>query len=133
KAHCYKILKAASVLDAGKVINPLAAKSVTMGGMSMGLSLASREAFLYDEKGIILNANLRDYKLIGSGEEPDFLVEFLETPELDGPFGARGIGEHGLIGMPAALINSLSSAAQIDLNKLPLTPEQIWQTKEGSG
>lgn len=131
KAHCYKILKAASVLDAGKVINPLAAKSVTMGGMSMGLSLASREAFLYDEKGIILNANLRDYKLIGSGEEPDFLVEFLETPELDGPFGARGIGEHGLIGMPAALINSLSSAAQIDLNKLPLTPEQIWQTKEG--
>lgn len=129
KEYTYKILKAASVIDAGKVINPMAAKGVTMGGMSMGLSLASREAFQYDESGIILNANLRDYILIGSGEEPEFLVDFLETPESDGPFGGRGIGEHGLIGMPAALINSLSSAAQVDLCELPLTPEQIWKAK----
>jgi CO/xanthine dehydrogenase Mo-binding subunit len=103
KEYTYKILKAASVIDAGKVINPMTAKGVTAGGMSMGLSLASREAFLYDENGVIVNANLRDYTLISSGEEPEFLVEFIETPEIDGPFGARGIGEHGLIGIPAAL------------------------------
>lgn len=131
KEYTYKVLRAASVIDAGKVINPMAAKGVTMGGISMGLSLAGREAFLYDEQGVVLNANLRDYKLISSGEEPEFLVEFIETPETDGPFGARGIGEHGLVGIPAALINSLSAAAQVDLRKLPLTPEQIWKAKTG--
>lgn len=131
KDYTYKIVKAASVIDVGKVLNPKAAKSVTMGGMSMGLSLASREAFLYDDNGVILNANLRDYRPIRSSEEPEFLVEFLETPQIDGPYGARGLGEHGLIGMPAALINSLSSAAQVDLGELPLTPEQIWKTKTG--
>jgi CO/xanthine dehydrogenase Mo-binding subunit len=131
KEYTYRILKAASVIDAGKVINPMTAKGVTMGGMSMGLSLASRESFLYNENGIVLNADLRNYRPIRSSEEPEFLVEFIETPEIDGPFGARGFGEHGLIGMPGALINSLSSAAQIDFNKLPLTPELIWKAKTG--
>lgn len=129
KEYTYRILKAASVIDAGKVINPATAKGVTMGGMSMGLSLASREAFLYDKNGIVLNANLRNYRPIRLGEEPEFLVEFIETPEMDGPYGARGLGEHGLIGMPGALINSLSLAAQVDLFKLPLTPELIWNAK----
>mgnify|MGYP000845309417 FL=1 len=131
KEYTYKIIKAATVVDAGKVINPLTARSVITGGMCMGLSLASREAFLYDRQGVVLNANLRNYQLMRMGEEPEYLVEFVETPELDGPYGARGIGEHGLIGMPAALINSLSSAADTDLNQLPLTPELIWRLKMG--
>ncbi len=131
REYTYGIVKAASVIDAGKVINPATAKGVTMGGMSMGLSLASREAFLYNENGVVLNNNLRTYKPIRSSEEPEFLVEFVETPEIDGPYGARGFGEHGLIGMPGALINSLSSAAQADLNKLPLIPELIWKAKTG--
>jgi CO/xanthine dehydrogenase Mo-binding subunit len=58
-------------------------------------------------------------------------VDFVETPHLEGPYGARGIGEHGVIGMPAALANSLSRAAEIPLNQLPLIPELIWKTKEG--
>ncbi len=132
KENTYKILRAASVIDAGKLINPMAAKSVTMGGMAMGLGLATRESFIYDDKGIILNPNLRSYKVMRMGQEPEYLVGFAETPERDGPFGARGLGEHGLIGMPAALINCLSTASGIDLNKLPLTPEAIWMAKEGT-
>ncbi len=131
KEYTYRIIRAASVIDAGKIINPMAAKGVTMGGMSMGLSLASREGFLYNEKGVVLNPNLRTYKSMRFGQNPEYLVEFVETPEIDGPYGGRGLGEHGLIGMPGALINSLSSAAQADLNKLPLTPELIWRTKTG--
>lgn len=59
-------------------------------------------------------------------------MDFVETPHIDGPYGGRGIGEHGLIGMPAALANSLSLAAGVDLNQLPLTPELIWQEKRRS-
>lgn len=131
KDFSYKITKAASVIDAGTIINPSTAKSVTMGGISMGLSLASREAFLFDEKGIIQNPNLRTYKPIRFAQEPEYVVEFVETPELDGPYGARGLGEHGFIGIPAALLNCLSTATNSDLNQFPLTPEIIWKTVTG--
>jgi len=68
------------------------------------------------------------------GEQPvEYLVDFIETPFAEGPYGARGIGEHGIIGMAAALANGLSEAAQVELNELPLIPELIWKTKKESG
>jgi CO/xanthine dehydrogenase Mo-binding subunit len=125
----YKILKAASVFDAGKVINEGTARGQIMGGMNMGLSFASREAFLYNEVGMVLNPQLRTYKLIRFGENPHYLVDFVETPYMEGPYGARGIGEYGTIGMAPALANALSVAAGVELNQLPLTPELIWRYK----
>ncbi|WP_442603984.1 xanthine dehydrogenase family protein molybdopterin-binding subunit [Paenibacillus sp. KN14-4R] len=126
--YTYKIVKAATVIDAGKVINPEFARSQITGAMSMGLSYASREAFQFDDRGAILNPQLRTYKLIRYGEQPEYCIEFVETPHLEAPYGLRGIGEHGLIGMPAALANSLTIAAGVELNHLPLTPEMIWRT-----
>lgn len=126
--YSYTILKAASVMDVGKVINPMMAKGVAMSGMAMGLSTASREAFEYDNTGVVTNPNLRTYKLMRYGEHPEYLVEFVETPDLDGPFGARGFGEHGVVGIPGALMNSLCTAAGTELDRLPLTPELIWKT-----
>jgi CO/xanthine dehydrogenase Mo-binding subunit len=130
--YSYKIVKAASVIDAGKVINPEFARGQITGGMSMGLSLASREAFLFNTRGAIINQQFRTYKLIRYGEQPEYLIDFVETPHLEAPFGLRGIGEHGLIGMPAALANSLSIATGAALNQLPLTPEMIWRTVHDS-
>lgn len=126
--YTYKIVKAATVIDAGRVINPELARGQITGAMSIGLSLASREAFLFDDQGAIINPQFRTYKLIRYGEQPAYFVEFVETPHLEAPYGLRGIGEHGLIGMPAALANSLAAAAGIELNHLPLTPETIWRT-----
>jgi CO/xanthine dehydrogenase Mo-binding subunit len=126
--YTYKLIKAVSVIDAGKVLNASAAKEQIKGGMSMGLSFASMEAFLFTDKGIIRNTTLRTYKVIHFGENPEYLVDFIETPNIDGPYGARGIGEYGVIGIPAALANSLSVAAKVQLNQLPLIPELIWKT-----
>ncbi|MFC4767817.1 xanthine dehydrogenase family protein molybdopterin-binding subunit [Effusibacillus consociatus] len=131
KEYTYKILKAVSVIDAGKVLNPKLAEGQIMGGMSMGLSFASRESFLFDDLGRVQNTQFRSYKVIHYGQNPEYLVDFVETPHVDAPYGARGIGEHGVIGMPAALANSLSIAAQADLNQLPLIPEYIWRKKKG--
>ncbi|MDR0269945.1 xanthine dehydrogenase family protein molybdopterin-binding subunit [Paenibacillus sp.] len=124
----YRIVKAVTVIDAGKVINPTFARGQITGGMSMGLSLASREAFLFNDRGTVLNTQFRTYKLIRYGEQPAYFVDFVETPHLEAPYGLRGIGEHGIIGMPAALASALSSAAGIELYELPLTPERIWRT-----
>lgn len=131
REYTYRILKAASVIDAGKVINAMAAKGQVMGGMNMGLSFASKEGFVFNDKGIIENPSLRLYKVIYYGEQPKYLVDFVESPQMEGPYGARGIGEYGVIGMPGALANSLSTAAQVPLNQLPLIPELIWRAKKG--
>ncbi|TVY02196.1 xanthine dehydrogenase family protein molybdopterin-binding subunit [Cohnella terricola] len=130
--YSYRIVKAATVMDAGKVINPEMARSQITGAMSMGLGLASREAFLFDPNGAVLDLQFRTYKLMRYGEQPEYSVEFVETPHLEAPYGLRGIGEHGLIGMPAALANGLSAATGASLNRLPLTPESIWRTVHDS-
>lgn len=126
----YNILKAVTVLDAGKVLNPKTAEGVVKGGMSMGLSFATREYFDFDLQGKVLNHNLRTYKIMRFGENPQYIVNFIETPQIDAPYGARAFGEHGIIGMPAALGNSLAAASDTDLNKLPLSPETIWKTRK---
>ncbi|HET7558335.1 MAG TPA: molybdopterin cofactor-binding domain-containing protein, partial [Limnochordia bacterium] len=128
RTHHYRLLRAVSVIDAGRVVNPMGARGVVMGGMCMGLGYGSRECLLFDEQGRTLNDQLRVYKMMRYGEQPEYTVEFVETPQQDSPFGARGIGEHGVIGMPAALANALSAAAGCDLHVLPLTPERIWRT-----
>lgn len=131
RQYTYRLLKAATVIDAGKVLNPKTSKGIIMGGMCMGLGLGTDEEFLYDRNGIIQNTSFRTYKMLRYGENPEYLIEFVETPQIDTPFGARGISEHGIIGMPAALANALSLAAEADITQIPITPEQIWKKKTG--
>lgn len=128
----YRLIKAASVVDAGKVMNEKAAIGQVMGAMSMGLAFAGRETFYFDELGRVLNPQLRTYRPLRYGENPEYLVGFVETPQLDSAYGARGLGEHGLLGMPGALGNALSLAAGVSLNNLPLIPELIWKAKEAN-
>jgi CO/xanthine dehydrogenase Mo-binding subunit len=131
KKYTYRLLKAATVIDVGKVINPKTARGLIMGGMSMGLGLATREEFLYNDAGILENTSLRTYKPIHYGQNPKYIVDFIETPQIDAPFGARGMGEHGILGISAAFANAISLAAQSDFDKLPISPELIWKTKTG--
>lgn len=129
--YSYRLLKAATVIDVGKAINPKTAAGVIMGGMSMGLGLATREEFLYSDDGVLENTSLRTYKLIRYGENPEYIVEFIETPQIDAPFGARGMGEHGILGIPAAFANAISAATNADFDTIPISPETIWKTKTG--
>ncbi len=131
KNYSYRLLKAATVIDLGKAINPKAAKGVIMGGMSMGIGLATREEFLYNKNAILENTSLRTYKLLRFGENPEYTVDFIETPDIDAPFGMRGIAEHGILGIPSAFANALSLAAEADFDNLPISPELIWKTKTG--
>jgi CO/xanthine dehydrogenase Mo-binding subunit len=127
----YQILRAATVVDAGRVINQQNARSIVTGGMCMGLSWGSREELVFDQQGAAQNAQLRTYKLMRYAEQPEYLVQFVETPQLDAPYGQRGLGELGLLGMPAALASALSAAIGVQMNKLPLTPEAVWLASTG--
>ncbi len=133
KTCTYRIIAASTVMDVGKVINPEAMRAMVAGGMAMGISTASREVFSFDAQGIPQRPNLRTYKLLHIGQEPDYRVGFVETPENGAPYGVRSYSEHGIIGMPAALGNALSAAFGVELVSLPLTPERIWQmTRESN-
>lgn len=131
KTYSYRILSASTVLDVGKVINPELMRAMAAGGASMGISLASREACSYNERGVPAAPNLRSYKLLHIGQEPDYRVDFVTTPEEDSPYGVRSYSEHGIIGIPAALGNALSAAFGKEILSLPLTPERIWKAVKG--
>ncbi|MET3574488.1 CO/xanthine dehydrogenase Mo-binding subunit [Bhargavaea ullalensis] len=132
--YSYRVLKALTVLDGGTIINPRMAEQQMRGGMYLGLSFASTESFRFDAEGIVLNPSLRDYQMLRFGEEPaEYMVDFVQTPSAAGPYGARGIGEYGVIGMAPALANALSAATGAELDELPLTPETVWRAAgEGS-
>lgn len=131
KIHTYRLLRAITVVDVGKVINPKMAEGVIMSGMSMGFGLATREEFIYNENAILQGTSIRTYKLMHFGEQPKYIVDFIETPQLDGPFGARAIGEHGILGIPAAFTHAIQLATDKGFNKIPISPELIWRTVTG--
>lgn len=130
RTYTYRIISASTVMDVGRVINPEHMRSMVAGGMAMGVSLASREAFTYDKKGIPQAPNLRTYKLLHIGQEPDYRVGFVETPEEGSPYGVRSYSEHGVIGIAAALGNALSAAFDTEILTQPITPEKIWRLKK---
>ncbi len=132
--YSYEVTKAASTMDVGNVINPDLARGQVSGAMAMGLSFARNEGFVFNSLEQVENNVLRDYKILRYGEHPEYFVDFVETPQGDGPFGARGLGEQGVIGMPGALSNAVSKAAGVEINELPLIPELIYKNvkdKEG--
>lgn len=130
QVYTYKLIQAVTVADAGKILNRKGAETQIIGAMSMGLSFATRETFHYDAYGRVLNNQFRSYKVMHYGQQPKYIAEFVEVAHDQTAFGSRGLGEHGIIGMPAALANALSNAAVLSLRQLPLTPELIWKVKQ---
>ena len=130
-AFSYRILTASTVIDVGCAINPEAIRGMIAGGMTMGLSLASKEGVSYDEQGVPCAPNLRTYKVLHIGQEPECRVDFVETPDENAPYGLRSYSEHGIIGIPAALGNALCTAFGVELDQLPIRPETIWRACKG--
>jgi CO/xanthine dehydrogenase Mo-binding subunit len=129
----FRILKAACCMDVGRLIHPQLARAQAVGAMMMGIGFASGEGFDFDSRQRLLNGSLRDYKLPRYGDHPEYFVDFLTTPQLDGPYGLRGLGEQGILGMPAALAGALSKAAGRPLTRLPLRAESVWRLLQPGG
>ncbi|MGC9357216.1 MAG: xanthine dehydrogenase family protein molybdopterin-binding subunit [Anaerolineae bacterium] len=128
----FRVLKAVCAMDVGKVINPDLARGQIVGAMAMALGGATTEGFIFDSRERVRNAALRDFKLLRIDDAPEYDVTFVETPQGDGPFGARGLGEQGVLGIYGALSNALSRAVGRPLNHLPLTPERVWRTLQAT-
>jgi CO/xanthine dehydrogenase Mo-binding subunit len=128
----YRLLRAITVIDAGRVINPATATGQVVGAMNIGLGIATREYKHYGGNGILQNSSLRTYKVLHYAEDPEYTVHFLETPNPAAPYGLRGIAEHGVLGMAPALANALSLASGVEFDSLPITFETLWQKTVGA-
>jgi len=120
-----KILHMVAVHDVGKVLNPPAIKGQIYGALAQGVGYALYEK-LQSDKGRILNPNFRDYK-IPRVQEMDFPIdlEFIETNDRFGPFGAKGVAEPGLVPTAPAIANAIYDAVGVRIRDLPITPEKI--------
>jgi CO/xanthine dehydrogenase Mo-binding subunit len=119
-----EVKKIVAVHDAGRILNPVGAEGQVEGGivMSLGYSLFEK---LELEEGMVMNPSFADYKLATSFEVPEIEVYFVGKPDPAGPFGAKGLGEHGCIPTAAAISNAVSDALGIRLYELPITPEKV--------
>ena len=132
--------------DCGTVINPALVKGQIMGGIAQGLGEALMEKIVYDENGQLLSGSLMDYAVPHADDMPEIEIHQMQTPSPANLLGARGVGEAGTIGAPAAVMNAVLDALAplgIDHADMPATSEVIWQalqdakdryvTGEGSG
>ncbi len=121
-----KILKAALAVDAGKAINPALVKGQIVGGIVQGLATALYEDIRYGADGRLLNPNFTDYKIPTALDCPGEIVPIiLETPQPDGPFGARGVGEHTMVACAPMAADAIADAVGVRLKTMPLTAEKI--------
>jgi len=121
-----QVLKVASAHDVGRALNPPAAEGQIHGGIHMGLGYALSEELLIQE-GRVVNPQFLEYALLPASEMPEIVVELIETVDEAGPFGAKGLGEAGVIPVAAAVANAVKDAVGVRLTELPMTPERVFR------
>ncbi len=123
-----KLLKHWCVEDCGTVINPMLVDEQIRGGIVQGIGAALWEHCLYDDNGQLLNGNLADYLVPMAGELPDIVVAHVSTPTRTSELGAKGVGEAGTSGAPAAVMNAINDALAplgARVAAQPCTPERV--------
>ena len=124
------------VEDAGRIINPLIADGQVHGGVAQGIGNALFEEIVYDRTGNILTATLADYTPPTAREVPELELHHIETPTEASVTGAKGLGEGGAIGAPAAILNAINDALGpfgVSIDEMPATPQRIRAALRASG
>ncbi len=122
-----RVARLCGVYDVGRVMNPRTARSQLLGGMTMGLGTTLMEATHFDARtGRPVVRDLAAYHVPTQADTPEMSVEFLDRPDPHmGELGARGLGEIGCVGTPAAITNAVFHATGRRLRELPLTPDKL--------
>lgn len=124
-----KVKKIVEAVDCGKAINPDLVKGQITGGILQGISTVLYEEMKFDHRAKMLNPNFTDYKIPTSLDLPDEVVPIIiEVPEPDGPYGARGMGEHTMIPVAPMIANAIEDALGIRIKSMPITSEKICLT-----
>jgi len=120
KLGTVKLLKITAAHDVGKAINPLLVEGQIEGGIAQGIGMALMEEYIPGR-----TENLHDYLIPTIGDVPPIETILVEVPDPEGPFGAKGLGEHVLIPTAPAILNAIRHATGVLITKVPATPTRI--------
>ncbi|XJO02555.1 xanthine dehydrogenase family protein molybdopterin-binding subunit [Aminobacter sp. UC22_36] len=122
-----RLIKITAAHDVGKAINPLLAEGQIEGGIAQGIGMALMEEYIPGR-----TENLHDYLIPTIGDVPPIETILIEVPDPEGPFGAKGLGEHVLIPTAPAILNAIRHATGVLVTKVPATPSRILAAIEGA-
>jgi xanthine dehydrogenase YagR molybdenum-binding subunit len=122
-----RVSRVVTVIDAGRILNPLAGRNQIEGAVVMGIGMALLEHTSYDpQNGAPINSNLADYVVAVNADAPPIEVHFLDFPDKEiNELGARGIGEIGLAGIAAAITAAVHHATGVRVRELPIKIEHL--------
>jgi carbon-monoxide dehydrogenase large subunit len=121
-----EVLRGAAAFDVGRAINPELVKAQMEGGFVQGISSALFESLKLKE-GVPQNPSFVDYRIATSADIPlQFDAIIVEEPQDDGPWGARGIGEHAMVPTIPAIANAIYDAVGVRLEGPPFTSERVF-------
>jgi len=122
-----RVPRATGVFAAGRIINPVTARSQFIGGMTMGLSMALHENSVLDPRfGHVVNHDFAEYHIATNADTPAIDVHWLDEhdPHVN-PMGTKGIGEIGIVGTAAAVANAVYNATGVRVRDYPVTLDKI--------
>lgn len=126
-----RILRYTAFQDVGRAVNPTLVEGQMQGGAAQGIGWALTEEYIFDEKGVLRNPSLLDYRIPVALDLPLIDCEIVEVPASDGPFGVRGVGEAPIVPPAGALANAIYRATGVRFYRLPMSPERIfWALQE---
>src|SRR3989441_1492701 len=122
-----RVSRVVTVIDAGRILNPLAGRNQIEGAVTMGIGMSLFEETSYDPRtGAPINSNLADYIVASNADVPSLEVHFVEYPDTElNELGARGIGEIGLAGMAACAASAVYHATGVRVRELPIKIETL--------
>ncbi|TPK72767.1 aldehyde oxidase [Mesorhizobium sp. B2-4-18] len=115
-----RLIRIIAAHDVGKAINPLLVEGQIEGGIAQGIGMALMEEYIPGR-----TENLHDYLIPTIGDVPPIETILVEVPDPEGPFGAKGLGEHVLIPTAPAILNAIRHATGVLVTKVPATPSRI--------
>ena len=130
-----QILRATIAQDAGKAIHPSYVEGQMQGGTAQGIGWALNEEYFYDDKGVLRNTGLLDYRMPTCLDLPMIETIIVEVPAPGHPLGIRGVGEVSIVPPPAAVANAISRAMGVRMTELPMSPPRVLKAilhKEGA-
>lgn len=122
-----RVTRAIEVTACGKIINPKASHSQEIGGVVWGIGMALQEATEIDHRyGRIMNPNLQHYHVPVNADVHEIETMFVEEDDtIVNPLGVKGMGELGMVGIPAAIANAVFHATGRRIRELPITPDKL--------
>jgi xanthine dehydrogenase YagR molybdenum-binding subunit len=121
-----RVTRVVSAVAAGRILNTKTASSQIMGSVVWGIGMALREETLIDHRdGRIVNANIAEYLVPVNADVEDIRVIFVDEPDDSNPLGVKGVGEIGIVGVPAAIANAVYHATGKRVRDLPITLDKL--------